>query len=586
MTTSGVGRTAVLATIVTFVAGWVLAAAPTNSTPAPAAPTVPVAPLNPAGDGTVTDVGVKSSGRHGEYTKKVMTAPHMKVVAGSFFGTEAYEEFVDVGGLADGTIVAFGNTWGPQCVKTPSPTILGKGQHSGKPGATKDKKGNDVLDYTNPDCSGMIVAYAEDLGSIGKIVKMDWGVGNIRSGIVSEDAKGLIVAGQCHAGFKSFSSGCSKVNLLPYQAPPADATKKPVDRSALCDVYVARFDAASLKVEWVWVLEKNGDVPESLFSDKAGNVYFDAGGMQRISSDGKSIKVINSKGSSGTAKWLGVDPNDGGVFFGGDRNTRTGHEPYRQPYLYKFDADGKKVVTLWEPNPREIGSGPEDGHLESDSSPRSMAWSKTEELLVSGWSDGGNSVFPRQALDWHKPATGGGMGIQTWGMQGASSLGHLMRIDPKTWETKSHTWWAAFIPGWFTAPRNRGAPNGLSIDQICVLGDGSVAIAGGSATGLIHTPNGFWLDPMTGNKYGGAYVSVFLPDLSNLIFSSYVPGCSPLAIGATRKGVAIVSRSAGDDKNLTRPTSSPIKKAIQKQFGGATDAHIVVLELPGAGRDK
>jgi hypothetical protein len=213
-----------------------------------------------------------------------------------------------------------------------------------------------------------------------------------------------------------------------------------------------------------------------------------------------------------------------------------------------------------------------------------MAWSKSGELLVSGWSDGGNSVFPRQALDWHKPATGGGMGLQTWGMKRASSLGHIMRIDPKTWETKSHTWWAAFIPGWFSSARDRGAPNGLSIEQIRVLNDGSVAIAGGSATGLIQTPNAFWLDPMTGNKYGGAYVSVFLPDLSNLLFSSYLPGCTPVAIGATRTGVAIVSRSTGDDASPGRPTSSPIKKAIQKEFGGHTDAHIVVLELPQGGK--
>jgi hypothetical protein len=558
-----------------------IAAEPVESVAAaPVAPTSgPVVVSNPAGEGVVTDVGIKSAGRHGDYTKKMMSAPHMKVVASTFFGVEAHEEFVDVGGVAGGGIVAFGNTWGPQFVKTPAAVILGKGAHSGKPSASKDKKGNDVLEYRNPDCVGMMVMYAEDLKSIVKIAKMDWGVANIRSGMVTADGRGLIVAGQCHPGFKTFSAGCSKVNVLPYRAPAPDAKKKPVDPATLEDIYVARFDAATLKPEWIWVLEKNGDVPADLFADKAGNVYFDAAGMQRISADGKDVKLINPKCSSGTAKWLGVDPEDGGVFFGGDRNTKTGHEPYRQPFLYKFDVKGAKVQTLWEPKPSEIGSGPEDGHLESDSSPRSMAWAANGDLLVSGWSDGGNSVFPRQALDWRKPAPDGGMALQTWGMKGASSLGHIMRIDPKTWETKSHAWWAGFIPSWFSSPKNRGAPNGLSIERMCVLNDGSVAIVGGSATGLLQTPNAFWLDSMSGDKYGGYYVSVFLPNLSNLMFSSYMPGCGPVAIGATRKGVAIASRAKRDDGNVKRPTQPPIKNAIQKEFGGNTDAHIVILEF-------
>jgi hypothetical protein len=189
-------------------------------------------------------------------------------------------------------------------------------------------------------------------------------------------------------------------------------------------------------------------------------------------------------------------------------------------------------------------------------------------------------VFPRQALDWRKPATGAGMGMQTWGMKNANSLGHIMRIDPKTWETKSHTWWASFIPTWFESASNRGAPNFANIRQIRVLNDGSVGITGSAATGLVQTPNGFWVDPMDGAKYGGAYVAVFLPDLTNLRFSSYLPGCGEASVGVTRKGIAVVSRSKGCDNVVARPTMSPVKNAIQRQFMGGTDAHIVALELP------
>lgn len=570
------------------------APAKVSATPAPAAPSAatnaPAVPMNPAGEGKATDVGAKSGGRHGEYTKKAAKGPHMKVVSATFFGSDGYEEFVDAGGLPDGTVVAFGNTWGPQFPKNPDAVVLGKGTHAGLSPLKKDSRGNEHPDYACPDSSGVIVYYAGDLSTVRKIVRMDWGVANIRSGLVTENGKGLIVAGQCHPAFKTFSSGCSKVNTLPYQAPPPDPNPPPPPKKAPkktpkqpepvipCDVYIARLAADSLKLEWVWLLERNGDPPEDIFVDKAGAVYFDAAGMRRISPDGAEMALVNPKAGGGNARWLGVDPSDGGVFFGGDRNTSTGQEPYRQPYMYKFDAKGQRVATLWEPDPKTIGSA--TGCLESDSSPRALAWAKTGDMLVCGWSDGGNSVFPRQALDWHKPATSAGMGISTWGMKNANSLGHIIRIDPKTWETKSHTWWAAFIPTWFSAPQNRGAPNFANIRQIRVLNDGSVGIVGSAATGLIQTPNGFWVDPMTGDKYGGAYVTVFLPDLSNILFSSYLPGCEAPSLGVTPKGVAVVSRSRGSDGVVAHPTISPVKDAVQKQFQGCTDAHIVLLELP------
>jgi hypothetical protein len=554
------------------------AQAATNAVPVVPKASVPAVPMNPAGEGKPTDAGAKSGGRHGDYTRKAAQGPHAKVVAATFFGSEGYEEFVDAGGLPDGTVVAFGNAWGPAFPKKPEPVVLGRGRHSGLPAVRKQGKGAPSPDYNCPDSAGMMVFFAENLSAVTRIARMDWGVGNIRAGLIVDNGRGLVVAGQCHAAFATFSGGCGKVNVMPFQPPPPDPRKKAAVPAARPDVYIARFAADTLKPLWIWVLEKNGNPPDNIYADKAGAIYFDAGGLRRISADGAEMKTANPKANTGTAKWLGVDQSDGGVFYGGDRNTSTGQEPYRQPYMYKFDTEGKKIVTLWEPDPKTVGSA--TGGLMSDSSPRAMAWSKTGELLVAGWSDGGNSVFPRQALDWHKPAAGGGMGMQTWGMKNANSLGHIMRIDPKTWETKAHTWWAAFIPSWFSSPGNRGAPNFVNIGQIAVLGDGSVGVVGSAATGLIQTPNGFWVDPVDGAKYGGAYVALFLPDLANLLFSSYLPGYESASLGVTRKGAVVVGRSAGVDADPVRPTMSPVKNAVQKEFMGNTDAHIIALELP------
>jgi hypothetical protein len=175
-----------------------------------------------------------------------------------------------------------------------------------------------------------------------------------------------------------------------------------------------------------------------------------------------------------------------------------------------------------------------------------------------------------------------GMGMATWGMQGANSLCHIMKIDPVKRETLAHMSWAGFLPTWFSDAKKRGAPNGLGIRQMKVLEDNSLAVTGGAGTGLIQTPGAFWTDPETGDKYGGDYVAVFRPDLSNLEFSSYLPGCSGASLGRCKGGLVVVSASRGND-GREPPTPSPVKDALQPQCSGGTDGHILVLELPPIG---
>jgi len=528
------------------------------------------------------NVGIKSGGRHGAYSRKAAAGPHMKLLAATYFGSRGCEEFVDVGTLPDGTIVAFGNAWGPAFPHSPAPVILGRGKHTGQPAMARGRRGRRVPNRKSPDMAGIIVFYSSGLRRIKKVIKLDWGVAGIEAGLVAGDGKGLVVAGRCQAGFRSFSQLARSVKRLPYGPARPDPRRRTrrrrqPDPAVLCDVYVARLSATG-RPEWVWVLEKNNDPPEAIFTDNTGAVYFDANGLHRISPGGGELKLVSTRTGTGQAKWLGVDPNDGTAYYGGDRNTGTGREPWRQPYLYKIDAEGKIVWRLWEFNPREIGG--DDCRLVSDSSVRALAFSKDGELLIGGWSDGGNSVFPRQATDWRKRAKGGGMGMETSGMRGANSLAHIMRIDPRTRETKMHAWWACFLPTWFASPRHRGAPNFANIQQMKVLDDGSLAITGSAATGLIQTPGAFWQDPMTGEKHGGEYVAVFRPDLSNLKFSSYLPGCEGVSLGTWRNGVVVVSRSTGTDGRPPKATPSPVRNAIQKGFRGGTDAHIILLENP------
>jgi hypothetical protein len=540
-------------------------AEPPKPEPPPAKPAEPK-PAEPKKE--VRDAKEPGEGdRYGKFTYRVAQGPHLEAVAATFFGSEGAEEFVDAGALPDGTLVAFGNAWGPAFPSEPAPVVLGRGQHTGQPLTAKDKKGREALRRDSPDIAGFIVLYASDLGAIRKVVRFDWGVASILAGRVAADGKGLVVAGRSSEAFRAVAG----------QAPLSKTAPPPAGKTG-ADVYIARLTPEG-KPEWVWILEKNGDPPERFWMDEQGAVYFDAQGMTRISADGKELKKLSPKTQGAQEGWVGVHPKDGSVYFGGSRNTNTGREPYRQPFLYKYDAEGQQKWKLFEPNPKEISSAPGAGHLESDSMVRALDFAPNGDMLIAGWSDGGNSVFPRQATDWHKPATGAGMGMSAWGMRGANSLGHIMRLDSGTLETKAHSWLVGYIPQWFSEAKSRNAPNHISLVNMRVLGDGTVALTGRAATGLIQTPSAFWTDPKNGGKYGGEFVTVFNEDLTNLRFSSYMPGCKDVRLGVAPKGLLVVSRSKGSDGNEP-PTKSPAVKALQGECKGPYDGHIVLLRSP------
>ncbi len=506
-----------------------------------------------------SNAGAESGGRQGDYTKMAAKGDHLRVIAATFFGSVDPEEYIGTGGLDDESIVAIGNAWGPHFPDAVKATVLGKGTHTGA--KNTDAKGK--LDRNDPDMAGFVVVYNADLSKINRVLRFDWGVASISASMVTNDGKALLIAGRCGKAFDTFTALTAQNNTQ-----PADAAAK-----GDANVFVAQLTPEG-KVTWIWTLQKMASAPAALFTDEAGLTYVDCSGLHRISADGKELKLINSKTDTGTAKWLGVDPKDGGVYYGGDRNTKTNMQPYRQPYFYKMDAEGKRIYTLWEPTPKDVGS--DAGSMESDSSPRGLAWSTKGDMIISGWSDGGNSVLTRQPLDWHKPVKGDGMGIMTFGMKNANSLAHIMVIDAQTQETKLHQWWASFIPTWFNTAKNRGAPNACFINQIKTLADDSVAITGSSATALIQTPNPFWTDPRNGDRYGGSYVSVFKPDMTNLLFSSYLPGYETTSIGIAGKGLVVVGGSTGVDGSAT-PTLTPTKAALQPDYAGATDAHIILL---------
>jgi hypothetical protein len=532
------------------------------------------------------------AGRFEGLTQRFSKGDKMTPVAATFFGGSGGEEFVDVGQLPDGTIVAFGNSTGPDFPATPKPVVLGLGKHQKLEPYVTEKNGNKAIAAENPDLAGMLVFYDERLTRVVKTVKFDWGVASLSLGVVSGDGKSLYVAGRCTEAFRTLAKTAKSFQVEPYVAPPVPEpvpgkkARKPAPpvgpytyqgATHPGDVFVARLSTTGDKLEWVWIFEGLRTPPERMWTDKKGLLYFEIRGMRRISSDGQRAELINDR----IAGWRGVDPQDGGLLYGGDRNTNTGYQPYRQPYLYKFNDKGEKVWTLWEPNPKECACGGPGNGLCSDSSVRGVAFGPTGDMLVMGWSDGGNSVFTRQPLNWREGAGKSALGMESWGMKGASSLAYLMVIDPKTFQQKAWTLWLAYVPDNFVTPASRGAPNGASIQRICGLVDGSIGFTGGTATGLIQTPNALYKPPTDGRKYGGTYVAVMTEKMDDLLFSSCLPGCDDVALAHTKRGLVAVSRSRGRNGD-DPPAPSPTIKPIQDKCHGEFDAHILLLDLPAS----
>lgn len=464
----------------------------------------------------------------------------MNIVAATFFGGPNREEFVAAGELADGHIMAIGNATGPDFPTTPTPTIVGQGQPS----------------TTAPNPTGFWVIYSAGLKNIQKVSKFDWNVASISAGIVAHDRQSVILTGHTLDGFQSVAS-------------TADFHQVNADMGqASSDGYVMRLDPATGKPHWVWTLQRAGKGAERLWQDRSGAVYFDINGLHRISSDGKTITRQNER----TGKWLAVDPVDGGAFYGGDRNTHTGREPWRQPYLYKFRQTGERQWKIWEFDPRQMGA--DHLRLVSDSSVRDVSFLPDGNLAVAGWSDGANSVFWRQAADWKRNAPQGGFLIP-WYPSGATSLGHISVINPKSLETVLHLWWVAVFP---STSKKANRITSARVNHVVALRDGSLAFLGAAGLGLIQTPNAFWKPIGDNYHYSGETLGVWDKNFQKLIFSSYLPGLKNARVFATSKGLVCVSSSTGKDEK-TPATESPAQNSLQP-FGGATDGHILYLELP------
>lgn len=498
--------------------------------------------------------GIARAGRFQDLTKAYESGPKASVVAATFIGGAGTEEAVAAAERSDGRMIVAGNAWGPQLPVSHS-ILIGKGKHSGAPGTITNSKGVKDVNLASPDRAGFILVYSANLNQMQRALRFDWGVATIEDMLLLDDNTFLVV-------------GRTGPNAVSIKAKPNLA-------------YIARMNDKGLM--WIQTVDGATEAATRLWLTKSYGVYFRSAiknnaSMYRIGIDGKGLKKLASDANGNdVSDFHGVNPNTGEFYYGGDRNTNTGKEPWRQPFMYVYDRNGNRIDTLWNWPATSLRTPgyPAEGMV-SDSSVRGVVIHPTTgELIINGWSDGGNSVFTRQpkviADTTGKPATA----LSVWGMKGANSIGYVMRINPATWRMNSWCYWVCYLP-------SSGAPNFATIEDLTVVSDGSVAFAGQAATGLISTPKSFLPYKADGTKYGGSYVTVQTPNQSGLYFSSYLPGCQKPRVESARKGrLLVVSRTTGLMPQTTGDVPSPTINALQPKFGGGSfDGHIILLQMP------
>jgi 3D (Asp-Asp-Asp) domain-containing protein len=280
-----------------------------------------------------------------------------------------------------------------------------------------------------------------------------------------------------------------------------------------------------------------------------------------------------------------VSPADGSFCYAHEHNWPTGREPWRCPVLKVYDKDGALQHHLYDWGGPFVGLG--EMRLVSDTAIRAATYDKDGNLIITLWSDGGNSVALREPMDVYRVSPNiKGLGMSSWGA-GVLSLAYIIKLDGKTFRVASGTIWSAYL-------KDRDKPNSIWVDAMGFGAEGSTLMGGRSATGLIQTGNN--LNPYTKADPtvvpSGTYVAVMGPDFASLRFSSGMPNCgaTDLANGkpwAFRTGtvngkpLALVMGGA-TGKNADGYTA-PMVNPLQPAFGGGlTDGHVLVLDLSQA----
>ncbi len=487
--------------------------------------------------------------------------------AATCFGSKDIEEFLAAGSLSDGTIVAFGNAWGPAFPESPQPTVLGKGKwYDVEPylgGWETDERGDPIPPSPrNPNRSGMIVFYSADLQKVSHVVKFDWSVATISAGAVAPDDD-LLISGSCSEAMGTVDAAVvhevpnpQKGNRTRYGAVYYENVK------LSGDAYVARLSPDGRKVRWLWIFRGHRDGAEQIHLDKNGRLTFDLRGIRRISADGKNLTSVEINEYAHHEQFLAAGPN-GEFYRGGYDWQYTGRprEGWRKPCLWGYDAKGDWAWQVYDWSAELVGL--RENRLLARSWITAGCVTSRGDLVFAGQTTGARSVFTRSPTDLYveQKDTAGDLKMPESGAEAT----WLVRMDPAALSVRAQTLWAG--RGGKGASR-RDEVDGVSVSEIVELADGSLAIRGQARPGLIHTANAF-VAPVKARQVGGEYVTVLGKSFRAIRCSSVGPDAELADLSPCSKGLLVAGR-AGANVPTHRPAA--------QHAGGRYDAYLIWMQ--------
>jgi len=511
------------------------------------------------------------------------------VLAATFLGGKGHEWLASGGFRADGTVILVGNVLGPTFDPGVPVAVLGTDRPApaepkpvpaldkGKPKV--DKAGNPVYEkpgWRTDGTTPFVAICSADLKKVQSVRRFPWVSGAATAAAVGPDGA-IYVAGRATDGITSLGGDVAEL-------PAAAADTNPKAEKPKCDyTFVAKLTADAAKVEWLRHVKGPSSAPTLTLSPDGKQVRFGAGRLFALDTAGKVLSTTVVPG--GLKPTSSVNPIDGTFVIGGEHHWQTGREPWRCPILNVHTPDGKLKYQFYDWGGPYVGL--DNCRQVSDSAVRFVTHDADGSILFYAWSDGGNSVMTTEPFDVRQSVKPKGIGMNAAGA-GVLSCVYLIRLDPKTYQVTSWTFWSA------TASNNK--PNSAWVQTMTRVPGGALAATGHAAWGVWQTPN-----KLSEAEPWGEHVLVFSDDFSALRFCSVVPGAgaAEVSVGADSRGAQwgiasgtvngktrvlfIGGANAGRPEDDGKTAATPTKNPAQERFGGGwTDGYALLLELPDA----
>ena len=276
-----------------------------------------------------------------------------------------------------------------------------------------------------------------------------------------------------------------------------------------------------------------------------------------------------------------VHPETGAFFHGGENHSGTGLEPWRSPWLRKYSTDGKIEWTAYDWTGPVVGVG--FYRLVSDSAVMEVKLGGDGNLLLQGWSDGGNSVFTRQPYDLREPVPMGGWCATIWGAN-VLSVPYLIRMDPDTQEVYGVTRYNSYLP-------TSNKPNSITFEDYTTTESGDVVVTGKSAFGFVETWDAWvtpWYHEYRENEFatakGGTFLTVFQPDMKQARLATVLPGVRNPRFATRGDQVLLYGQASPSSNSYGREYATLLKNPLQEYGGGQYDAYVMLIDTRGAPR--